>query len=160
MEQVTGSKLGNEYVKAVYCHPAYLNYMQSMSLKCQAGWSTSWNQDCWEKYQQPQTCIWQHSNVRKWRGTGVPLDECERGECKSWLKTQHSKTKIMAASPITSWQIDGKRMETVTDCIFLSSKTTEDSDCRHEIKRCLFFGRKAMTNLDSIFKKQRHFFAS
>ena len=60
--------------------------------------------------------------------------------------------KIMASGPITSWQIDGETMETVTDFIFLSSKITADGDCSHEIKRSLLLGRKAMTNLDSIFK--------
>ena len=67
--------------------------------------------------------------------------------------------KIMASSPITSWQIDGETMEMVTDLIFLGSKITADGDCSHEIKRHLLLGRKAMTNLDSIFKKQRHYFA-
>ena len=60
--------------------------------------------------------------------------------------------KIMASSPITSWQIDGETMETVRDCIFLGSKITADGDCSHEIKRCLLLGRKAMTNLNSILK--------
>ena len=76
-------------------------------VKYPAGWITSWNQDCWEKYQQPQICRWYHSNGRKWRGTKEPFDEGERGKWKSWLQTQHSKTKIMACGPITSWQIDG-----------------------------------------------------
>ena len=75
------------------------------------------------------------------------------------LKLNIQRTKIMASDPITSWQIDGETMETVTDFIFLFSKITADGDCSHEIKRCLLFGRKAMTNLDSILKKQRHHFA-
>ena len=62
--------------------------------------------------------------------------------------------KIMASSPITSWQIDGETMERVTDLIFLGSKITADGDCSHEIKRCLLLGRKAMTNLDSIVKNR------
>ena len=66
----------------------------------------------------------------------------------------------MAYSTITSWQIDVETMEVVTDFIFLGSKTTEDGDCSHEIKRCLLHGRKVMTNLDSILKKQRHYFAN
>ena len=70
------------------------------------------------------------------------------------LKLNIQKTKIMASGPITSWQIDGKTMETVTDFIFLGSKITADSDCSHEIKRCLLLGRKAMTNLDSILKSR------
>ena len=64
------------------------------------------------------------------------------------------KTEIMASGPITSWQIDGKTMETVRDFIFLGSKITEDGDCSHEIKRRLLLGRKVMTNLDSIFKSR------
>ena len=62
-------------------------------MKCQAGWITSWNQVCQEKYQQPQTCRWYHSNGRKWRGTKEHLDEGERRERKSWLETQHSKNE-------------------------------------------------------------------
>ena len=66
------------------------------------------------------------------------------------LKLNIQKMKIMASGPITSWQIDGKTIETETDFIFLVSKITADGDCSHEIKRCLLLGRKAMTNLDSI----------
>ena len=69
---------------------------------------------------------------------------------KVGLKFNIQKTKTMAYSPITSWQIDGLTMETVTDFIFLDSKITADGDCSHEIKRCLLLGRKTMTNLDSI----------
>ena len=68
------------------------------------------------------------------------------------LKLNIQKTKIMASGPITSWQIDGETMETVTDFISLGSKITADGDCSHEIKRCLLLGRKAMINLDSILK--------
>ena len=70
---------------------------------------------------------------------------------KVGLRLNIQKTKIMASGPITSWQIDG---ETVADFIFLGSKITADGDCSHEIKRCLLFGRKVMTNLDSIFKSR------
>ena len=70
------------------------------------------------------------------------------------LKLSIQKTKIMASSPITSWQIDGETMETVTDIIFLGSKITADGDCSHEIKRCLLLRRKAMTNLCSILKSR------
>src|SRR5574341_975636 len=73
---------------------------------------------------------------------------------KVGLKLNIQKTKIMASSPITLWQIDGETMERVSDFIFLSSKITADGDCSHEIKRCLPLGRKAMTNLDSIFKSR------
>ena len=70
------------------------------------------------------------------------------------LKLNIQKTKIMASSPITSWQIEGVTMETVTDFIFLGSKITADGDCSHEIKRHFLLGRKAMTNLDSILKSR------
>ena len=73
---------------------------------------------------------------------------------KVCLKLNIQKTKIMAYGPITSWQIDGETMETVTDFIFLGSKITADGDCSHEVKRHLPFGRKAMTNLDSVLKSR------
>ena len=73
---------------------------------------------------------------------------------KAALKLNIQKTKIMASGPITSWQIDGETIETVRDFIFLDSKMTADGDCSHEIKRHLFLGRKAMTNLDSILKSR------
>ena len=77
----------------------------------------------------------------------------EEGE-EVGFKLNIQKTKIMASSPITSWEIDGKTVETVTDFIFLSSKITADGDCSHEIKRRLLLGRKVMTNLDSILKSR------
>ena len=73
---------------------------------------------------------------------------------KVGLKLNIQKTKIMASGPITSWQIDGETMETVTDFIFLGSKVTADGDCNHEIKRCLLLGKKVMTNLDSVLKSR------
>ena len=78
---------------------------------------------------------------------------------KAGLKLNIQKTKIVASGPITSWQIDGERMETVSDFILGGSKITADGDCSHEIKRRLLLGRKVMTNLDSILKN-RHFFAN
>ena len=117
-------------------------------MKCQVGWITSWNHDCQEKYQQPQIHKWYHSNGRMWRGTKEPLDEGERGQWKSWVKTQHLKTKdhgiwshhFMA----NRWGNNGN-----SERLFLGSKTTADGDCSHEIKRCLLLGRKAMTYLKS-----------
>ena len=76
------------------------------------------------------------------------------------LKLNIQKTKIMSSGPNTSWEIDRETVETVSDFIFLGSKITADGDCSHEIKRCLLLGRKVMTNLDSILKKQRHYFAN
>ena len=79
---------------------------------------------------------------------------------KVGLKLNIQKTKIMASGPITSWQIDGETVETIADFIFLGSKIIADGECSHEIKRRLLFGRKAMTSLDSILKKQTHYFAN
>ena len=79
---------------------------------------------------------------------------------KAGLKLNFQKTKIMASGPITSWQIDGETMETVTDFISLGSKITADGDCSYEIKRQLLLGRKVMTNLHSNIKKQRHYFSN
>ena len=79
---------------------------------------------------------------------------------KVGLKLKIQKVKIMASGPITSWKIDGKTVETVADLIFGGSKVTADGDCNHELKRRLLLGRKVMTNLDSILKKQRHYFAN
>ena len=76
---------------------------------------------------------------------------------KSGLKLNIQKTKIMASGPITSWQVEGEKVETVTDFIFLGSKITVDGDCSHKIKRCLLLGRIAITNLDSIEKQRCHF---
>ena len=73
---------------------------------------------------------------------------------KVGLKLNIQKTKIMASSPITSWEIDGETVETVSGFIFLGSKITADGDCSHEVKRCLLLGRKVMNNLDSIFKSR------
>ena len=94
-----------------------------------------------------------HLYGRKWRRTKEPLDESEESE-KTGLKLSIQKTKIMASGPITSWQIDGETVETVTDFIFCSCKITADGDCSHEIKRPLLLGRKVMTNLDSLFKSR------
>ena len=83
-----------------------------------------------------------------------PLDESERGDEKVGLKLNIQKTKIMASSPITSWEIDGETVETVSDFILGGSKVTADGDCSHEIERCLLLGIKAMTNLESILKSR------
>ena len=79
---------------------------------------------------------------------------------KVGLKLNIQKTKIMASGPITSWEIGGGTVETVSELIFGGSKITADGDCSHEIKRCLLLARKAMINLDSILKKKRHYIAN
>ena len=114
-------------------------------MKCWAEWSSSWNQDSWEKYQQPQICTWHHPHGRKQRGT-KDLDEGERGKWKSLLKT-HIQKKIMASNPITSCQIDGEQMETVRDSIFLGSKITVDGEFSHQ---------KALAPLNKCYGKSRH----
>ena len=121
-------------------------------MKCQAGWSTSWNQDCGEKYQQPQICRWHYpmAESEELKSLLMKVKESE----KAGLKLNIQKTRIMASGPITSWQIGDETMETVTDVIFLGSKITADGDCSHEIKRCLLLERKVMTNLDSILKSR------
>ena len=84
----------------------------------------------------------------------ILLMKVKEESAKVGLKLNIQKTKIMASGPITSWEIDGETVETVSDFILGGSKITADSNCRHEIKRCLLLGRKVMTNLDSIFKSR------
>ena len=125
MKQQTSSKSGKEYVKAVNCHPAYLTYMQNIS----------WEMLGWMKHKlesrllgeilKPQICRWHHLYGRKWRWTKEPLDESERRDWKSWLKTQIQKTKIMASNWITSWQIGGETLETVRDFILGAPKSLQ-----------------------------------
>ena len=109
-----------EYVKAAYCHPAYLTYMHSTSMA---------------EGEELKSLLMKVE------------DESE----KVGLKLNIQKTKNMASGPITSWEIDGETVETVSDFILRGSKITADGDCSHENKRCLLLGRKVMTNLDSIF---------
>ena len=107
-----------------------------------------------EKYQQPQICRWYRSNGRKMRRTKDPLDEGEKRVQKLTWNSTRRKTKIMTSGSITSWQIEGEKVETVTNFVFLGSWITVDRDSSHEIKRCLLLGRKATTNLDSILKSR------
>ena len=118
-------------------------------MKCQAGWSTSGNQDCWEKYQQPQICRWHRPYDRKWRGMKEPLDESERGEWKSWLKSTFRRLRSWHPVPSLHGKQMGKQWQTF---IFLHSKITADGDCSHKIKRHLLLGRKVRTKLDSLLK--------
>ena len=89
-----------------------------------------------------------------WQKAKSLLMKVKEESKKAGLKLNIQKTKIMASGPITSWQIDGETMETVTNFLFLGSKITPDGDCCHEIKICLLLGRKAMTNLVSILKSR------
>ena len=147
MKQGTGSQLGKEYVKAVYCHPANLTYMQRTSWEntgleeAQAGIKIAERNINNLRYADDTTLTAESQEELK------PLDEGEKREWKSTffvnekesekLKLNIQKPKIMASDPITSWQINGEIMETVTDFIFLGSKITVGSDCSHEIKRRL-----------------------
>ena len=112
-----------------YCFFVYLN-LWSMTqiwniLPMWSGRSTSCNQDCQEKYQEPQICRWHHPYGRKWRGTKKPLDEGEKGEWKPDLKLNIQKTKIMASGPISSWQIDGETVKTVSDYLGGAPKSVQ-----------------------------------
>ena len=134
MEQWTGSKLGKEYVKAVYCHPAYLSYIQSTSCKCWVRWSTSWIKIAGGninnlRYADDTTLMVESKEELKSLLVKVKEESENTG-----LKLNIKKIKTTASSPITSWKIDGETMETVTDFIFLHSKITVDGDCSHEIK--------------------------
>ena len=111
MEQQTGYKWEEGYIKAVYCHPAYLTYIQSISFKM-VGWINHRLESRLPgKYQQPQICRWYHSNDRNGRETKEPLDEGERWEWKAGLKLNVQKTKIMGSDHITSWQLEGEKLE-------------------------------------------------
>ena len=146
MEQQTGSKQGKEYIKAVYCHSAYLTDMQNARLdEAQAGIKISGRNINNLRYADDTTLMAEIKQLKS-----LLMNVKEESE-KVGLKINIQKANIMASGPITSWQ-----METVRDIIFMGSKITADGDCSHEIKRCLFFGKKAMTSLDSILKKQRH----
>ena len=155
MKQSTDSKLGKEYIKAVYYHLAYLTYMQSTSCEMLG----------WMKHKLESRLPRRNFNNLRYADDSTLMAESEEelksllmkmkeeGE-KAGLNLNIQKTKIMASGPITSWQIDGEIMDSVTDLIFLGSKITSDSDCRHEIKRYFLLGSKAMTILDSVLKSR------
>ena len=155
MEQRTGSKSGKKYIKAVYCHPVYLTYMQSTSCEmleldeAQAGIKISRRNINSLRYVDDTTLLAASEEELK----SLLMKVKEESE-KDGLKLNIEKNKIMLSGPITSWQIDGETMETVTDFIFMGSKITADGYCGHEIKRCLLLGRKTMTNLDTILKSR------
>ena len=154
MKEQTGSKLEKKYVKAIYCHPAYLTSMQS----------TSCEMPDWMIHKLESRFLGEISTTSDMQM--IPLMAESEEELKNFwmrvkeesgkagLKLSIQKIKIMASGPISSWQIDGEKVEIVTDFISLGSKITADDDCSHEIKRHLLLGRKAMTNLDSILKSR------
>ena len=130
-EQWTDSKLGKDYFKAIYYHPAYLIYIQSTSCKM-----LGWMKHKLESRLQGEISITSDMQMtpplcKKQRGTTESLDESEREEWKSCLKTRIQKMKIISSGSITSQQIDEETMGTVRDFIFLGSRITEDTDCSH-----------------------------
>ena len=161
MEQQTGSKLGKEYIKAVYCHPAYLTYMQNTS-SCKSGLKESQTGIKIARriinnllYTDDITLLAEIEEEL----TSLLMKVKEESE-QVGLKLNSQKMTIMASGPITSWQIDGETVETVSDFIFRGSKITADGDCSHEIERRLFLGRKAMKKPRQYMKKQRCYFAN
>ena len=155
MEQQSGSKQKKEYVKAVYCHPVLFNLyaeyiMRNAGLEeAQAGIKIAGRNINNLQYAGDTTLMAESEEELK----SLVMKVKEESE-KVGLKLNVQKIKIMASSPMTSWEIDGETMEIVTDFIFLGSKITADGDCSHEIKRHLLLGRKVMTNLDSILKSR------
>ena len=144
MEQWAGSKLGKEYVKAVYCHPAYLTYRKSTMWnagvdEAQAGIKIAGRNINNLRYANDTTFMVESEEVLK----SLLMKVKEESE-KAGLKLNIHKMKLMASDPITTCQIDGKTVETVTDFIFLGSKIIADSNCSHEIKRHLLLGIKAI----------------
>ena len=160
-EQQTGSKLGKEYVMAVYCHHVYLTYMQSTlsemldwmnhKLESRLPGEISITSDM-----QMTPPLWEESE-EELKSLLMKVKEVSE---KASLKLNIQKTKIMASSPITSWQIDGQTMEIVTGFIFLGSKITVDGDCKQEIKRLLAPWKKSYDQPRQNIKKQRHYFAN
>ena len=153
IEQQTGSKLGKEYVKTAYCHPVQSTSRQSTSCEM-VGWmkhklESRLPGEIPNNFRYADDTTLTAENKEELKSLLVKVKEESE---KAGLKLNIQKTKIMASSPITSWQIDGETMETVKDFIFLGSKITANGDYSHEIKRRLFLGRKAITNLDSIIK--------
>ena len=137
----------------MYCHPAYLTYIQNIMRnagleEAQAGIKIAWRNINNLRYADDTTLMAESEEELK--SLLMKVKETE----KVGLKFNIQKTKIMASSPITSWQIDGETVETVADFILGGSKITADGDCSHEIKIRLLLGRKVMTNLDSIFKSR------
>ena len=154
MEQRTGSKLGKEYNKAVYCHPTYVLYaeyiMRNAGLdESQARIKIARKNINRLRYADDTTLMAESEEELK----SLLMRMKEESE-KDDLKLNIQKNKIMASGPITSQQTEHEKVRAVTGFIFLGSQITADDDCSHEIKRCLFLGRKAMTNLDSISKSR------
>ena len=159
MEQQTGSKLGKKYIKAVYCHSAYLTYMQSTSCKM-LGWmkhklESRFPGEISVTSDMKMITILMTESKEKLKNLLMKVKEESE---EAGLKLNIQKTKTMPSSHISLWQIEEEKVEAVTDFIFLGSKITGDckmdGDCSLEIKRYLVLGRKAMTDLDSVLKSR------
>ena len=154
MEQQTGSKLGKEYNKAVLSLCLFNFYAECIIRnvrldESQAEIKIAGRNSNNLRYADDTALMAKNEEELK----SLLMSMKEKSE-KAGLKLNIQKTKIMASSPISSWQIDGETMETETDFILLGSQITVDSDCSHKIKRCLLLGRKAMTNLDNLLKSR------
>ena len=154
MEQQTGSKLGKEYVKAVYCYILFNLYaeyiMRNAELEeAQAGIKIAGRSINNLRYADDTALTAEREEELK----SLLMKVKEESE-KVGLKLNIQKTKIMASGSTTSWEIDGETVETVSDFIFGGSKITADGDCSHEIQRHLLLGRKVISNLDSILKSR------
>ena len=158
MEQWAGFKIGKGVLQGCILSPCLFNLhaeyiMQNARLhESQAGIKIAGRNINNLRYADDATIMAESEEELK----SLLMNVKEESE-KAGLKFNIQKTKITASGPIISWQIDGETMDTVTECVFLGSKTTADGDCSHEIKRCLLLGRKAMTNLDSVLKSRHHF---
>ena len=159
--ELTDSKLGKEYVKAAYCHPANLTYNRVHHEKCRAA-----------KTEAGIKIAERNINNLRYAGDITLMAESEE-ELKSYMKVKVKeesekagsklnvqKAKTLESGPITSRQIGGETMETVTDFIFLGSQITADGDCSHEIKRYLLLGEKSYDKNRQHIKKQRHYFST
>ena len=155
MEQWAGFKIGKGVLQGCILSPCLFNLhaeyiMQNARLhESQAGIKIAGRNINNLRYADDATIMAESEEELK----SLLMNVKEESE-KAGLKFNIQKTKITASGPIISWQIDGETMDTVTECVFLGSKTTADGDCSHEIKRCLLLGRKAMTNLDSESKAE------
>ena len=154
IKQWTGSNLGKKFIKAVYCHLLFNLHaeyiMQDAGLdESQAGIKIARTSIKNLRYADDSTLMAENKEELKSFLKGVK----EKSE-KPDLKLNIQNSKIMASIPITSWQIDGEKVEAVTDFLFLGSRIIKDGDCSHEIQRRLLLGRKYMTNLDNILKSR------
>ena len=146
MEQQTGSKLGKDYVKAIYCHAAYLTYMHAEYIMRNAGlYEAQTGIKIAGRNINNLTYAFDTTLMAESEELKSLLMKVKEESEKVGLKLNIQKTTTMASDPIISWQIEGETVETVTDFILGGSQTIADDDCSHEIKRCLLLGRKAMT---------------